>query len=124
MSNGIEKLEEVRQYIQDNHSEMPYWLYSNLTDIVDKTSEVLEAELKAKDERIETQKQAISFLESRIGNRSCENCNPARMGVENRDCQNCFWHPDSGLYDHFIPNGSGYTPIATNKEPCLPPKEK
>ena len=62
-----------------------------------------DAELKAKDERIETQKQAISFLESRIGNRSCENCNPARMGVENRDCQNCFWHPDSGLYDHFIP---------------------
>ena len=70
----------------------------------------LRAKLKAKDERIETQKQAISFLESRIGNRSCENCNPTRMGVKNRDCQNCFWHPDSGLYDHFIPNSSGYTP--------------
>ncbi len=74
-----------------------------IEDLVNVIFDEHEAELKAKNDRIETQKQAISFLESRIGNRSCENCNPTRMGVENRDCQNCFWHPDSGLYDHFIP---------------------
>ena len=70
---------------------------------IDAIVEAHETELKAKDERIETQKQAISFLERRIGNKSCEDCNPTRMGVANRDCRNCFWHPDSGMYNQFMP---------------------
>ena len=80
MSNGIEKLEEVRQYIQDNHSEMPYWLYSNLTDIVDKTSEVLEAELKAKDERIATLEAMAQKM------KCCMNCDGQGDREDNYYC--------------------------------------
>ena len=67
MSSGIEKLEEVRQYVQENISEMPYWLYSNLTDSIDRASEVLEAELKAKDER-------IAELEAKLKPKTCDGC--------------------------------------------------
>jgi hypothetical protein len=75
ISRAIETLEcQVREYIQDNSNEMPYWLYSNLVDFVDKATNELKAELKAKDEENTKLKERIAELEVKSPTNGCKNC--------------------------------------------------
>ena len=67
IGRAIETLEcQVREYTQDNSNEMPYWLYSNLTDFVDKATNELKAELKAKDEENTKLKERIAELVAKL----------------------------------------------------------